>query len=477
MLGRYGFIIFFVIASCSSPERVDIVYDNFEDGTFQNWNRLGVAFNKPFHVDSLRKKVENVQGHYYAFSNFEGAGLSANQGKLVSKPFIIHRKYIHFWIAGGNHETRECVNLTVNNKVVKAATGTNDYTLRKITWDVSDLEGQEAVIEVVDAIVSDFEYNSLPNILVDNFVFSDYGYPMMEIFEDFESGTYNGWEVEGDAFVTPRNRTNVYYPITPNGFNGDYFAFSFGETHDSKKGKLTSQSFIIKYDAIKFLVGGGEHKGLTSINLIVNDSIVFSQVGNNDGEMRNYEWDVTPFKGQKAKIEIVDNYSGGWGHIMVDDIIFFNKPVNFNIWKFLVFILIIVVVSYLLAKKLRFTKRNLGVVNAEEIERIENIKKILKTSEIYKEFNPDFKEIVKSTGEDEETINFLFEKADNTTLTTYLNYLRVEEFKRLLKDPGNDAYTMMHLAEKSGFNSKTSFYRVFKSITDQTPSQYKKGLN
>ncbi|NNG10205.1 MAG: helix-turn-helix transcriptional regulator [Arenibacter sp.] len=70
----------------------------------------------------------------------------------------------------------------------------------------------------------------------------------------------------------------------------------------------------------------------------------------------------------------------------------------------------------------------------------------------------------------------LFDKVGGTSLTNYLNYLRVEEFKRLLKDPNNEAYTMMYLAEKSGFSSKTSFYRVFKAVTNRTPSEYKKSL-
>ena len=59
----------------------------------------------------------------------------------------------------------------------------------------------------------------------------------------------------------------------------------------------------------------------------------------------------------------------------------------------------------------------------------------------------------------------------------YINTLRVEEFKRLLSVPGNKQFTMMSLAYDCGFNSKTAFYRNFKNITGQSPSDYLKQQN
>ncbi|MBC6999826.1 AraC family transcriptional regulator [Cytophaga sp. FL35] len=476
MLGRSSLLLILLLLSCSKKERPDIIFDNFESGTYKNWNKQGVAFGRPVSKDSISKEIKNIKGKFFAYSNKEGEGLSKGQGKLVSNPFTINRKYIHFWIGGGNHTTRQCVNLIINNKVVRVATGANDRTLRKNVWDVGDLEGQGAVIEVVDAMELEYQGASIPHILVDDITFSDYKHPTKQIFEDFENGTYNSWKVEGEAFEIPRNRTNVYYPITPNGFYGKFFAFSFGETHDTKVGKLTSEPFTINYDGIRFIIGGGGHAGLTCMNLLVNDSIVYSQTGQNDGQMRLHEWDVSSFKGENAVIEIVDNYSGGWGHIMVDDIIFFNKPVGFTIWRYLAFVVFILVVSYILSKGIIFPLKKREKASQAELQKLDNLKQALKNSEIFKESNPEMKEVVRVTSTKETEINELFEKVEETTLTNYLNFLRVEEFKKLLKDPKNEAYTMMYLAEKSGFNSKSSFYRVFKSVTSLTPSQYKNGL-
>ena len=36
--------------------------------------------------------------------------------------------------------------------------------------------------------------------------------------------------------------------------------------------------------------------------------------------MERVAWDVMEFYGQKAQIKLVDNSSGGWGHINFDDL-------------------------------------------------------------------------------------------------------------------------------------------------------------
>jgi AraC-like DNA-binding protein len=63
------------------------------------------------------------------------------------------------------------------------------------------------------------------------------------------------------------------------------------------------------------------------------------------------------------------------------------------------------------------------------------------------------------------------------TFYDYVNTLRLEEFKLLAEMPENQKYTLLALAYQCGFNSKTSFNRNFKKLTDQSPSQYLKALN
>lgn len=55
----------------------------------------------------------------------------------------------------------------------------------------------------------------------------------------------------------------------------------------------------------------------------------------------------------------------------------------------------------------------------------------------------------------------------------YINRFRVEEAKRLLTSPGNDDLPIVEIARLSGFNSKATFNRIFKSQEAITPTIYR----
>ncbi|MEG1585869.1 MAG: two-component regulator propeller domain-containing protein [Bacteroidales bacterium] len=56
--------------------------------------------------------------------------------------------------------------------------------------------------------------------------------------------------------------------------------------------------------------------------------------------------------------------------------------------------------------------------------------------------------------------------------TDYINEYRVEYFKKMIAEESFKDYTLLSIGIECGFNSKTSFYRVFKSFTGLTPSEY-----
>jgi AraC-like DNA-binding protein len=62
----------------------------------------------------------------------------------------------------------------------------------------------------------------------------------------------------------------------------------------------------------------------------------------------------------------------------------------------------------------------------------------------------------------------------NRNFFTFVNEYRVKEVINRLKDPANSNYTILAIAFDSGFNAKSSFNTIFKSITGHTPSDYKK---
>ena len=65
----------------------------------------------------------------------------------------------------------------------------------------------------------------------------------------------------------------------------------------------------------------------------------------------------------------------------------------------------------------------------------------------------------------------------NINFFDYINQYRVEEFKKEVRKPENQHLTLTGIALNCGFNSKASFYRVFKKNTNTTPSLYKQELS
>jgi AraC-like DNA-binding protein len=55
----------------------------------------------------------------------------------------------------------------------------------------------------------------------------------------------------------------------------------------------------------------------------------------------------------------------------------------------------------------------------------------------------------------------------------FINIYRVDEFKNRINDPHFKSYTLLANAFDCGFNSKSSFNRLFKKVTGFTPSEYK----
>jgi len=144
------------------------------------------------------------------------------------------------------------------------------------------------------------------------------------LFEDFESGTYDKWTLTGTAFgKTPATGTlAAQQPVS--GFRGKFLVNTF-LGGDDPKGTATSKPFTIERRYINFLIGGG-HAGQTCMNLLVDGKVVRTATGKDLERLEPACWDVAPLLGKQAQLQIVDDASGGWGHINVDEILFSDEP-------------------------------------------------------------------------------------------------------------------------------------------------------
>lgn len=145
------------------------------------------------------------------------------------------------------------------------------------------------------------------------------------LIADFEGETYGDWKTTGEAFGKGPARGALPGQMPVSGFLGKGLVNSFNGG-DKSTGTLTSPSFKVERKYINFLIGGGKYPGKTCINLLVDDKVVRTATGPNDqpggSEALDWHaWDVADLEGKSAVIQVVDDATGGWGHINIDHIV------------------------------------------------------------------------------------------------------------------------------------------------------------
>ena len=145
------------------------------------------------------------------------------------------------------------------------------------------------------------------------------------VLADFEGPNYGDWKAEGEAFGTGPAKGTLDGQQPVRGFAGKGLVNTF-LGGDKPQGKLTSPKFTVERGFINFLIGGGNHRGRTCINLLVGGKQVRTATGQAKEELAWQSWNVKEFLGQPAQIEIVDRESGPWGHINVDQIELSDAP-------------------------------------------------------------------------------------------------------------------------------------------------------
>ena len=140
------------------PPRKEIIFEDFQKETYEGWEVVGKAFGQG---PILKSQIPSYQGDVggprprVVNSHASAPGRSVTEkdrqtGTLTSKNFTIERNFISFWIGGGMQPGKACINLLVDGKVVRTATGHNNNRMRQDAFDVHGLQGKTARIQIVD---------------------------------------------------------------------------------------------------------------------------------------------------------------------------------------------------------------------------------------------------------------------------------------------------------------------------------------
>ena len=145
--------------------------------------------------------------------------------------------------------------------------------------------------------------------------------PAGQVFADFEAdGLQAGWTGTG-SFT---GLTNTTWSDLP-GRVGRGVLDTCWDGCDPAVGTVRSPEFTIDGDFINLLVAGGNHPlsgpEPTAVSLIVDGQVVKTETGDNSPNLNWRAWDVTPYQGQSAYIQVTDQRTADWGHIMIDHIV------------------------------------------------------------------------------------------------------------------------------------------------------------
>lgn len=227
-------------------------YEDFESVGYDTWSTTGNAFGSGPAVGTLpgQQPVTGYVGSRLV-NSFNGG--DASTGRLLSPAFTVDEPYLNFLVGGGNHPR--------------------------------------------------------PG----------------RVFNDFEgSGWGGGWTADGSFSGQGPSASSLP------GQYGAKVADTFVGGGDSATGNITSPTFTINRDRLNFRLAGGRNPwgepNPTSVNLVVDGVVQHSATGRDDGTMREVSWDVHDLVGRPAYLQIVDQATTGWGHIMVDHIVFADRP-------------------------------------------------------------------------------------------------------------------------------------------------------
>ena len=145
------------------------------------------------------------------------------------------------------------------------------------------------------------------------------------VIADFESTNYGAWKSTGTAFGNGPARGALPGQMAVEGFSGKGLINSF-VGGDKSTGTLTSPAYKVERRYLSFLIGGGGYSNETCMNLLVYGQTVRTATGPNtqsggSERLQPGGWDVGEFLGREAVLQIVDQRTGGWGHISVDQIV------------------------------------------------------------------------------------------------------------------------------------------------------------
>ena len=145
----------------------DLVIEDFESDSYKQWTMSGDAFGEAPASGALpnQNAVSGFRGKRLVNTFFGG---DESTGTATSPSFEIERSHIAFLIGGGPHKQTVGIELLVDGKVVRSATGSESEDLLWSSWEVSDLKGNNARVRIYDKATRGWGHINVDHIIQTN---------------------------------------------------------------------------------------------------------------------------------------------------------------------------------------------------------------------------------------------------------------------------------------------------------------------
>jgi hypothetical protein len=228
---------------------------------------------------------------------------------------------IRFKVSGGN----DINNLYVavirpgSNTILAKVTGTNTEAYSEVSINLSGNIGENLQVQLVDTSTGGFGHINIDNLRIPT------GPAVSFKIFNFETGTLAGWTAQGAAFTAADVTSDNCYWVECLSFKreGNFHLWGFKAGGDIDQGELRSETFTLGgHGQIRALISGGDDSQRLYLALIddQNGAELLRITGNNSEEFVEKTMNASAYVGRRCYFKVVDQATGGWGHLNLDNI-------------------------------------------------------------------------------------------------------------------------------------------------------------
>jgi AraC-like DNA-binding protein len=120
----------------------------------------------------------------------------------------------------------------------------------------------------------------------------------------------------------------------------------------------------------------------------------------------------------------------------------------------------------------REPKESESSLSPEEESKLQGIQMSMAKDQLYLQPELTLRQFARQVSLSPRETSRLINKGLELSFVDFVNHYRIEHFKTIAKNPENDHLSLLGKAFDSGFNSKSTFNRVFKKAEGMSPSSY-----